>query len=72
MARLLAELARGALLAGVIALPTFAGALEPRFDHRDTYGPVVEALLARDSMSPSGQGTTNSWRPALPHSRSRA
>jgi hypothetical protein len=57
--------ARRVLLAVALALPASAAALEPRFDHRDTYGPLVEVLLARDSVSVSGRGTTASWRPAL-------
>jgi hypothetical protein len=45
-------------------LPAAAGALEPRFDHRDAHGPVTELLLVHDTLLVSGR-TTNAWRPAL-------
>ena len=44
--------------------PLAAGALEPRFDHRDSHGPVVEFLMAHDTVVAEGV-TTQSWRPAL-------
>jgi hypothetical protein len=53
------------LLAAALALPGGAAGLEPRFDHRDSHGPVLETLLARDTLSLSGAGSTSSWRPAL-------
>jgi hypothetical protein len=60
------EPARRALLAAAVAaLPAAAAALEERFDHRDTYGPMVEALVALDGVTPSGRSTSTSWRPAL-------
>jgi hypothetical protein len=51
---------------GVIALlaPTLAGALEPRFDHRDQQGPVVEALYARDVLW-GGNSTESAQRGAV-------
>jgi hypothetical protein len=65
MPRLRPGLARRTLLAVAVALPAAVGALEPRFDHRDTHGPVVEGVLARDAVTASGRGTATSWRPAL-------
>jgi hypothetical protein len=53
------------LLALAVAFPAAATALEPRFDHRDTHGPVVETLVARDTVARSGRGSATSWRPAL-------
>lgn len=48
-----------------LAIPAAAGALEPRFDHRDTHGPLVEALVAHDTVAISGSGSRSSWRPAV-------
>jgi hypothetical protein len=45
-------------------LPAAAGALEPRFDHRDSHGPLVELLAVHDTLVVSGR-TTNAWRPAV-------
>jgi hypothetical protein len=56
---------RRALLAAAVALPAVARGLEPRFDHRDTHGPVVETLVAYDTAAISGRGSVASWRPAL-------
>jgi hypothetical protein len=56
---------RRALAAAAALLPAaLAGALEPRYDHRDAHGPVVEVLAAYDSVGVSGR-TVSSWRPAL-------
>jgi hypothetical protein len=55
------------LLASALALalaPLSARALEPRFDHRDSHGPLLEFLLAHDTVV-AGGNTTHSWRPAL-------
>ena len=53
-----------ALLLAALLLPIRAAALEPRFDHRDLHGPVVELLGAYDSVA--GQAEANgAWRPAL-------
>lgn len=55
-------------LAGAIAAVAFgssARALEPRFDHRDTQGPFVEALLARDTVAKTGGGAASSWRSGI-------
>ena len=53
------------LLALALALaPLAARALEPRFDHRDSHGPLLEFLLAHDTVV-AGGNTTHSWRPAL-------
>lgn len=49
---------RAGLLAALL-LPTAAGALEPRFDHRDQQGPSVEALAVRD-FTWSGSATSKS------------
>jgi hypothetical protein len=56
---------RWTLLVAAVVIPAAAGGLEPRFDHRDTHGPVVETLVARDTLSRSGAGSVSSWRPAL-------
>ncbi|MGB8929744.1 MAG: hypothetical protein WCC48_00685 [Anaeromyxobacteraceae bacterium] len=40
--------AASAVVAVVWLIPGLAGALEPRFDHRDQRGPTVEALAVRD------------------------
>lgn len=55
---------RAALLL-LLALPAVASALEPRYDHRDLRGIVVEGVFARDSVAVSGKATRSSWRPAL-------
>lgn len=47
-----------------LALPGAPAALEPRFDHRDTHGPFVEGLVARDTLARSGDPSVSSWRPA--------
>ena len=48
-----------------VALPPVAGGLEPRFDHRDTHGPSLEALVAHDTVAISGRSTAQSWRQGL-------
>ncbi|HEX9307796.1 MAG TPA: hypothetical protein VF894_09925 [Anaeromyxobacter sp.] len=53
-----------ALLAAALLLPAAAGALEPRFDHRDLHGPLVEVLESYDSLAVSGR-THAARRPAL-------
>ena len=56
---------RRVLAVAAALLPTaLAAALEPRYDHRDSHGPVVELLTSYDSLGASGR-TANSWRPAL-------
>lgn len=40
-------------------------ALEPRFDHRDEHGFVVEPLVAHDTVAITDLPTHSSWRPAL-------
>ncbi len=52
------------LLAAALLLPTAAAALEPRFDHRDMHGPLVELLGSYDSIATGGR-THNSFRPSL-------
>ncbi len=52
------------LAALALAVPAAAAALEPRFDHRDTHGPFVEALVAHDTVARSGRPSASSWRPA--------
>jgi hypothetical protein len=56
---------RGILVLAVLASPAFAAALEPRFDHRDTYGPFVAAAVGRDTVALSEGGSASSWRPAI-------
>ncbi len=53
-----------ALLAAALLLPLGAGALEPRFDHRDLHGPLLELLGAYDSSTGAGRAH-GSWRPTL-------
>lgn len=55
---------RARAAAALLALSPVAGALEPRFDHRDTRGPFAEALVAHDTVARSGGGSRSSWRPA--------
>lgn len=45
--------------------PVPAASLEPRFDHRDTHGPTIDALVARDTVARSGGGSASSWRPSI-------
>jgi hypothetical protein len=52
-------------LAVLAAVPVLAAALEPRFDHRDTHGPFLEALRAHDTVARSGEATASSWRNAV-------
>jgi hypothetical protein len=56
---------RALALAALLAGPGAAAALEPRFDHRDQQGPVLEALVAYDTVSISGEPTRSGYRPAL-------
>ncbi len=55
--------AAGALVAALV--PICGLALEPRYDHRDEQGVVVEPMLAYDVVSVSGRATHSSWRPGL-------
>ncbi len=55
---------RRAIAAAAALVPVAAGALEPRFDHRDAHGPVVELAQSYDSVTAAGR-STSSWRPAL-------
>jgi hypothetical protein len=59
------RLSRASLLALVLLAPGPAAPLEPRFDHRDSHGPTLEALLARDTVAERGGGSVSSWRPAV-------
>jgi hypothetical protein len=56
--------ARALLLALALA-PAAPRALEPRYDHRDLRGFIVEPLLAYDTVAISGRTTKSSWRPAV-------
>jgi hypothetical protein len=56
---------RAALLCALALAPAAAGALEPRYDHRDTNGPSVDLGLARDTVAISGQPSVSRWRPTL-------
>ncbi len=49
----------------VACLPLASAALEPRFDHRDQWGPAVEVLLASDTLSPEGGASSSKVTPAL-------
>ncbi len=55
---------RAAAVLAVALLPAAATALEPRFDHRDSHGPLLELVGSYDSVTSSGR-THTSWRPAL-------
>lgn len=57
-------LRRAAALVAVFA-PAWALALEPRFDHRDAQGVLVEPLLAYDVVAVPGHPTRSSWRPGV-------
>jgi len=46
-------------------VPAAAGALEPRFDHRDQHGPSFELLLASDTVSVPGRTSHTTFAPAL-------
>lgn len=45
--------------------PGLTEALEPRYDHRDLRGIVIEPLLAYDTVAVSGRPTRSSWRPSV-------
>ncbi len=57
-------LAAAASLAAA-AIPGGAGALEPRFDHRDSHGPFADALLSYDAVARAGATTATGWRTGL-------
>jgi hypothetical protein len=57
--------ARRVLAALALVVPVLSGALEPRFDHRDQHGPIVEALASYDTVAVSGKATESSFRPSL-------
>jgi hypothetical protein len=60
--------ARGALAVVTAAAALAPGrslALEERTDHRDTFGPALEIVVARDGVAAAGQPTASAWRPAL-------
>lgn len=48
-----------------LLLPSFAWALEPRFDHRDQQGPTAEVLLARDVMWRGSSNAASATRGAV-------
>ncbi len=54
-----------AILSAALLAPAGADGLEPRFDHRDESGLVVEPLLAHDTVAIPGRPTRSAWRPAL-------
>lgn len=55
--------AAAALVALVAAAP--AAALEARFDHRDTFGPLAELQVVFDSLAIRDRPGASSWRPTL-------
>lgn len=57
-------LARRVLVLTAALLPGAGGALEPRFDHTDSHGPVLELVGAHDSLGAGGH-TFEAWRPAF-------
>jgi hypothetical protein len=56
---------RGLAVLALFVSPVLTAALEPRFDHRDTYGPLVAAVAGRDTVARSEGGSASSWRPAI-------
>lgn len=54
-----------ALVQLAVILPALAGALEPRFDHRDQQGPTVEALVVKDVLWSGSSEATSSVRGAV-------
>lgn len=56
---------RALVVAGALALPALAGALEARYDHRGLNGVLIEPLLAHDTVAVTGHTTRSAWRPAL-------
>ena len=57
-------LVAAAISAGALA-PGCGRALEPRYDHRDTQGVLVEPMLAHDTVAISGHPTRSAWRPGV-------
>lgn len=57
-------LRRAAVWIAVLA-PAWALALEPRYDHRDLAGLLVEPMLAFDTVAIPGHATQSSWRPGV-------
>jgi hypothetical protein len=53
-----------AAAAAAALVPAAAGGLEPRFDHSESHGPVLELVVAHDSVV-SHRRTVNAWRPAV-------
>ncbi len=60
----LGSLAAAAISAAALA-PVCGRALEPRYDHRDTQGVLVEPMLAHDTVAISGHPTRSAWRPGV-------
>jgi hypothetical protein len=56
--------ARALLILAALA-PLGTPGLEPRYDHRDQAGIVLEPLLAHDSIAITGRPTRSFWRPSL-------
>ncbi len=56
---------RACVLLVLLAVPALTHGLEPRYDHREQHGFVVEPMFAHDTVAVSGQPTRSSWRPAL-------
>lgn len=55
---------RRALALAAALLPAAGGALEPRYDHTDSHGPVLALAGAHDALGAGGR-TFEAWRPAL-------
>lgn len=53
------------LTAIALAVPALAGALEPRFDHRDQQGPTAEAIYAKDVLWSGSESAENALRGAV-------
>jgi hypothetical protein len=60
-----ARLVPASLAVLLAAAPAVGTALEPRYDHRDSHGPFVEALRAHDTVARPGAPTASSWRNAV-------
>jgi hypothetical protein len=55
---------RAAALVAALA-PACVLSMEPRYDHRDSQGVVLEPFLAHDTLAIPGHATHSSWRPGL-------
>ncbi len=57
--------AASTVASAALVLPMLAGALEPRFDHRDQQGPTAEVFLAKDVLWRGSTSATSAGRGAV-------